>query len=95
MRLGSIASCYYSTVRPKKEWGILAFFRSAVLWPRRRKKRLSSVFFRPDSGGRNNFGNLVETERKLGYVNRMNIVEYCLHTVGVVENPVDNVKNSL
>ncbi len=31
MRLGSIASCYYSTVRPKKEWGILAFFRSAVL----------------------------------------------------------------
>ncbi len=25
----------------------------------------------------------------------MNIVEYCLHTVGVVENPVDNVKNSL
>ena len=41
------------------------------------------------------FGNLVETKRKLGYVNRMNIVEYCLHTVGDVENPVDNVKNSL
>ena len=59
------------------------------------QKRLSSVFFRPDSGGRNIFGNLVETERKLGYVNRMNIVEYCLHTAGVVENPVDNVKNSL
>ncbi len=62
---------------------------------KRREKRLSSVFFRPDSGGRNIFGNLVETERKLGYVNRMNIVEYCLHTVGVVENPVDNVKNYL
>ena len=62
---------------------------------KRREKRLSSVFFRPDSGGPNNFGNLVETKRKLGYVNRMNIVEYCLHTVGVVENPVDNVKNSL
>jgi hypothetical protein len=81
-------------VRPKKEWGILAFFRSAVLRPRP-QKRLSSVFFQPDSGGPNNFGDLVETKRKLGYVNRMNIVEYCLHTVGDVENPVDNVKNSL
>jgi hypothetical protein len=81
-------------VRPKKEWGILAFFRSAFLRPRP-QKRLSSVFFRPDSGGPNIFGDLVETKRKLGYVNQMNIVEYCLHTVGDVENPVDNVKNSL
>ena len=62
---------------------------------KRREKRLSSVFFRPDSGGPNIFGDLVETKRKLGYVNRMNIVEYCLHTVGGVEKPVDNVKNSL